>query len=252
VVWSLGHRNAQGIAWTRDGAMWASEFGQNAWDELNRIVPGGNYGWPVVEGDGDVAGFTYPIAVWTTDEASPSGIAIVGDTVFIAGLRGERLWMVDTSDGALAHEPVAALTGEQGRLRDVVAAPDGTLWVLTNNTDGRGIPGPRTTCSCACRSSTSTEASQCGSGSRAGGYGETVSSQPRCPHCRHFLYLDTLTCPNCEAELGFHILSRQFYGIRHGQSSSTIRPGTPARTASGTATGSSGRTRRPDGASRAG
>ena len=142
VVWSLGHRNAQGIAWTRDGAMWASEFGQNAWDELNRIVPGGNYGWPVVEGDGDVAGFTYPIAVWTTDEASPSGIAIVGDTVFIAGLRGERLWMVDTSDGALAHEPVAALTGEQGRLRDVVAAPDGTLWVLTNNTDGRGSPRP--------------------------------------------------------------------------------------------------------------
>lgn len=142
VVWSLGHRNVQGIAWTRDGAMWASEFGQNAWDELNRIVPGGNYGWPVVEGDGDVAGFTYPIAVWTTDEASPSGIAIVGDTVFIAGLRGERLWMVDTSDGALAHEPVAALTGEQGRLRDVVAAPDGTLWVLTNNTDGRGTPRP--------------------------------------------------------------------------------------------------------------
>jgi len=142
VVWSLGHRNVQGIAWTSDGTMWASEFGQNAWDELNRIVPGGNYGWPVVEGDGDVAGFTYPIAVWTTDEASPSGIAIVGDTVFIAGLRGERLWMVDTSDGALAHEPVAALTGEQGRLRDVVAAPDGTLWVLTNNTDGRGSPRP--------------------------------------------------------------------------------------------------------------
>jgi len=142
VVWSLGHRNVQGIAWTSDGTMWASEFGQDAWDELNRIVPGGNYGWPVVEGEGDVPGFTYPIAVWTTDEASPSGIAVVGDTVFLAGLRGERLWMVDTSDGEIARDPVAALTGEQGRLRDVVAAPDGALWVLTNNTDGRGAPRP--------------------------------------------------------------------------------------------------------------
>jgi glucose/arabinose dehydrogenase len=78
--------------------------------------------------------------VWTTDEASPSGIAVVGDTVFVAGLRGERLWMVDTVDGELARASVAAMTGEQGRLRDVVAAPDGTLWVLTNNTDGRGSP----------------------------------------------------------------------------------------------------------------
>ena len=45
----------------------------------------------------------------------------------------------------------------------------------------------------------------------------TVSFQPRCPHCRHFLYLDTLVCPNCEAELGFHMLSRQFYGLRNNR-----------------------------------
>ena len=67
--------------------------------------PAANYGWPVVEGEGDDAGFTDPIAVWTTDEASPSGIAAVGDTVFIAGLRGERLWIIDTPDGELAGEP---------------------------------------------------------------------------------------------------------------------------------------------------
>jgi glucose/arabinose dehydrogenase len=134
-VWSLGHRNVQGIAWTSDGAMWASEFGQNTWDELNRIEPGGNYGWPVVEGVGGDSAFVEPVATWRTADASPSGIAAVGETVFMAGLRGERLWAVDTS-GA---EPVVALSG-QGRLRDAVLAPDGALWVLTNNTDGRGSP----------------------------------------------------------------------------------------------------------------
>ena len=97
-MWTLGHRNVQGVAWTSDGTMWASEFGQDTWDELNRIEPGNNYGWPVVEGMGDGGqGFAEPIAVWATSDASPSGIAAVGDTVFMAGLRGERLWMVDTA-----------------------------------------------------------------------------------------------------------------------------------------------------------
>jgi glucose/arabinose dehydrogenase len=141
-VWSMGHRNVQGIAWTADGRMWASEFGQNAWDELNRIEPGSNYGWPVVEGVAGREGFADPVVAWTTEEASPSGIAAYGDTVFVAGLRGERLWVVDTREGDTAGEPTAALIGEQGRLRDVVAAGDGSLWVLTSNTDGRGGPRP--------------------------------------------------------------------------------------------------------------
>lgn len=139
-VWSMGHRNVQGIAWTADGTMWASEFGQNTWDELNRIEPGGNYGWPVVEGVGDRAEFIDPEVVWATSEASPSGIAVYGSTVFVAGLRGERLWQVDTRAGEVVGDPVAALTGAQGRLRDVVALPDASLWLLTNNTDGRGTP----------------------------------------------------------------------------------------------------------------
>lgn len=125
----------QGLAWTADGAMWASEFGQNAWDELNRIEPGGNYGWPLVEGAGGGDRFVDPVAVWTPAEASPSGIAAVGDTVFVAGLRGARLWAVDGTGG----EASVPLEG-QGRLRDVVASPDGGLWILTNNTDGRGAP----------------------------------------------------------------------------------------------------------------
>jgi Glucose/sorbosone dehydrogenases len=136
-IWSYGHRNVQGIAWTADGTMWASEFGQNAWDELNRIEAGGNYGWPIVEGDSDDPAFVAPVVTWSTSEASPSGIAAVGETVFMTGLRGERLWLHDTSTGAIE----VALDG-QGRLRDAVAAPDGTLWVLTNNTDGRGSARP--------------------------------------------------------------------------------------------------------------
>ena len=139
-VWTLGHRNVQGLAWTSDGTMWASEFGQNTWDELNRIEAGANYGWPIVEGTAGRDGLVDPVVAWTTSEASPSGIAAQGDTVFVAGLRGERLWTVDTAAGALAAEPLAVLTGDQGRLRDAVVAPDGTLWVLTNNTDGRGDP----------------------------------------------------------------------------------------------------------------
>ena len=139
-VWTLGHRNVQGIAWTRDGEMWASEFGQDTWDELNHIVGGANYGWPSVEGEAGDGRFSDPVVAWPTSEASPSGIAAVGDTVFVTGLRGERLWVVDVSvSSTLERDATVGMDG-QGRLRDVVAAPDGTLWILTNNTDGRGTP----------------------------------------------------------------------------------------------------------------
>lgn len=139
-VWSIGHRNVQGIAWTEDGVMWASEFGQNTWDELNRIEPGGNYGWPLVEGAAGEPGLTDPVATWSTRDASPSGIAARGGTVFVAGLRGERLWMVDTRGGEPTASPASTLEGAHGRLRDAVIAPDGSLWLLTSNTDGRGAP----------------------------------------------------------------------------------------------------------------
>ena len=140
-VWTLGHRNVQGLAWTADGELWASEFGQNSWDELNHIVAGANYGWPIVEGVADDDRFQNPVVAWTTSEASPSGIAAVGSTVFVAGLRGERLWVVDVTESHAARRSVVGLDG-QGRLRDVVVAPDGALWILTNNTDGRGTPRP--------------------------------------------------------------------------------------------------------------
>lgn len=139
LVYSLGHRNAQGLAWAPDGALYASEFGQNTWDELNAIRPGGNYGWPVVEGIGRREGFTDPLQQWSTSAASPSGIAVVGTDLLIANLRGERLRTVPLASPGQAAE---RFRGELGRLRDVVRGPDGSAWILTNNTDGRGDPRP--------------------------------------------------------------------------------------------------------------
>lgn len=140
LVYSYGHRNVQGLAWDADGAMYASEFGQNTWDELNKITAGGNYGWPEVEGTGGNGKFADPIAQWHTDQASPSGIAIVDSMLYMANLRGQRLRAVQLDDPDKQRE---LLVGELGRLRDVVPGPDGRLLVLTNNTDGRGDPGPQ-------------------------------------------------------------------------------------------------------------
>ena len=137
-VFSYGHRNVQGLAFDDDGNLWASEFGQNTWDELNLIQAGENYGWPVVEGAGNDDRFVDPVAQWPTDEASPSGIAYIRDTIFMAALRGERLWQIPVRDGA-AGTPADFAVGEYGRLRHAEAAPDGSLWVLTSNTF-RGDP----------------------------------------------------------------------------------------------------------------
>lgn len=139
-VYSLGHRNVQGLAWDSRGQLWASEFGQNEWDELNRIEPGANYGWPVVEGRAGDDRFVDPVRQWSTDKASPSGIAVAGGSVFMAGLRGARLWQIPIPEGE-AGRP-RALMRDYGRLRAVTVAPDGSLWVLTNNRDGRGSPRP--------------------------------------------------------------------------------------------------------------
>lgn len=136
-VYSYGHRNPQGIAWNGEGTLYATEFGQDAWDELNVIEPGGNYGWPDAEGTAGREGFIDPVQQWEPGEASPSGIAVLGNSLFIANLRGERLREVPLDEPGSAVEHAAG----QGRLRDAFAAPDGSLWVLTSNTDGRGTPG---------------------------------------------------------------------------------------------------------------
>ncbi len=139
LVWSMGHRNVQGLAWDSKGRMYATEFGQDTFDEVNRIEPGKNYGWPVVEGMGDDAeslGYTNPLVTWSTDEASPSGLAIVDDIAYVGALAGQRLWRVPLSGG----DPTPMLQEQYGRLRDVQLAPDGSLWITTSNRDGRGRP----------------------------------------------------------------------------------------------------------------
>jgi glucose/arabinose dehydrogenase len=135
-VWSLGHRNVQGLAWAADGTMYGIEFGQDRLDEVNVIEPGKNYGWPELEGPGNDSRYTNPLVTWSTDEASPSGAAVAGDTLYVAALRGQRLWTVPLGGG----EPRAELSGQYGRLRTVAVAPDGALWLTTSNTDGRGDP----------------------------------------------------------------------------------------------------------------
>jgi len=138
LVFSLGHRNVQGLAFDEAGELYATEFGQNRFDEVNALVEGGNYGWPEVEGPGDGGGrFIAPLLSWEPSEASPSGAAISGGALWVAALRGERLWQVPLTGSG---DPESFYRGEFGRLRSVETAPDGSLWVLTSNRDGRGEP----------------------------------------------------------------------------------------------------------------
>ncbi|MGP3948261.1 PQQ-dependent sugar dehydrogenase [Streptomyces sp. 7N604] len=140
VVYSYGHRNVQGLAWDAEKRLWAAEFGQNTWDELNLVEPGKNYGWPLAEGKGGKSGYVDPVEQWTTDEASPSGIAYVKGSIWMAGLRGERLWRIPLAGTKPVAEPQAFLDGRYGRLRTVVPDGAGGLWLVTSETDGRGAP----------------------------------------------------------------------------------------------------------------
>jgi glucose/arabinose dehydrogenase len=145
LVYSYGHRNVQGLAFDAFGRLWASEFGQDTWDELNLITAGGNYGWPIVEGPSADPRYVAPQRQWATSDASPSGIAIWRGSVWMAGLAGRTLWQIPIigscgGTGPQTAEPIAHFRGEYGRLRTVVVAPDDQLWVSTSNTDGRGDP----------------------------------------------------------------------------------------------------------------
>ena len=137
-VWSFGHRNIQGLAWDSGGRLWVTEYGANRVDELNLIQRDGNYGWPMAEGRAETPGLIDPAIEWGTGEASPSGLAYFGGSLWVACLRGQRLYRIPVgADGSVA-DPAPLFVGQYGRLRTVVAAPDGALWFTTSNRDGRG------------------------------------------------------------------------------------------------------------------
>ena len=134
-VWSYGHRNVQGIAWDDEGRMWETEFGSQLWDEVNLIEPGNNYGWPAAEGTGNLDGMVDPYAVFSTFAASPSGLAYADGALWLGALQGETTWRVPVQSNRLGTPEAVRLA--EARTRTVEAAPDGSLWVTTSETDGR-------------------------------------------------------------------------------------------------------------------
>ncbi|WP_082232516.1 PQQ-dependent sugar dehydrogenase [Halobacillus massiliensis] len=131
-VYSYGHRNPQGLGWSEDGELYASEHGPSNHDEINRIEPGKNYGWPLIVGDETGDGLVSPLFETGNNTWAPSGIAIVDNKIYIASLRGSALRTLN-----LQGEDNQVVTNDYGRIRDVELA-DGAIYFITNNTDGRG------------------------------------------------------------------------------------------------------------------
>ncbi|GAA3043719.1 hypothetical protein GCM10020000_23920 [Streptomyces olivoverticillatus] len=128
VIYTFGHRNVQGLAWDTDKRLWASEFGQDTWDEINLIEPGHDYGWPVVEGKAGRPGYTDPVEQWRPADASPSGLAYAKGSLWMAGLRGRmavahprRGRQTGRGTAGLPAQPLrtAALGARHGRRRAV-------------------------------------------------------------------------------------------------------------------------------------
>lgn len=143
-VYSYGHRNAQGIAWDQGGRLWATEHGRSGilsgLDELNLIEKGKNYGWPVIQGDEEKEGMMAPVAQSGPDETwAPAGIAFLDGSLFFGGLRGQALYEARVEEGKITSMKIHFM-GQLGRIRAVVAGPDGFLYLATSNTDGRGEP----------------------------------------------------------------------------------------------------------------
>lgn len=153
-IFSYGHRNPQGLDWDNSGNLIATEHGPSGWkgvahDEVNLVIAGGNYGWPEIIGSETKEGLYTPILNSGDETWAPSGAAFYygnkfpqwSGKFFIATLRGNHLHVVDFDLGnskVLSHEKL--FQGEFGRLRDISIGPDGNLYILTSNKDGRGFP----------------------------------------------------------------------------------------------------------------
>jgi glucose/arabinose dehydrogenase len=147
-VFSLGHRNPQGLAWNLNNILYASEHGQTAHDEINIIQPGANYGWPLVQGNEDTSEVKVQKPLIHSGEATwaPSGIAFVNQgpwqgKLLVAALRGEQLLAVSLDEKGTGVSKVESwLRNEYGRLREAIQAKDGSIYLATSNRDGRGNP----------------------------------------------------------------------------------------------------------------
>jgi glucose/arabinose dehydrogenase len=137
-VWSYGFHDVKGLAFDSQGRLWAAEPGETRQDELDLVVKGGNYGWPACEGTvGDCANpaFIAPVRTFAPQVATPGGIAIVNNVIYLAATRGARLYrMVIT--GSTTAPPTILLPGVYGRLRTVEPTPAAGLWLTTTNGDG--------------------------------------------------------------------------------------------------------------------
>lgn len=142
-VYSMGHRNVQGLAWDVDGDLWATEHGrsgiQSGLDELNLIKAGKNYGWPDIEGNETASGMVSPKRNSGNTTWAPSGSAFVGNSLFFSGLRGQSLYEAIIQNGDIIDFK-EHFVGKYGRIREVVVGTDGKLYITTSNTDGRGVP----------------------------------------------------------------------------------------------------------------
>jgi glucose/arabinose dehydrogenase len=143
-VYSYGHRNVQGLVWDDQGQLWATEHGRSGvrsgYDEINKIDKGMNYGWPNIEGDETQSGMVGPVVHSGASETwAPSGMTYLNGKIIFAGLRGESLYIGEVERGGITNLE-AVLRGDYGRLRTVTVGPDGMLYILTSNRDGRGQP----------------------------------------------------------------------------------------------------------------
>ncbi|RYG09884.1 MAG: glucose dehydrogenase, partial [Chitinophagaceae bacterium] len=138
-VWTYGHRNPQGLAFDSKGRLWEQEFGDGTSDETNLLEKGGNYGYPLCEGTTSrsgtgcaTAGFKAPKQTYSTGSASCSGIAIVKDVLYVACLRGTRVYRMVISGDSLTNSQ-QLFVGTYGRLRTIEPTIDGDLWLTTSN-----------------------------------------------------------------------------------------------------------------------
>ncbi|ADZ08636.1 Quinoprotein glucose dehydrogenase [Methanobacterium lacus] len=138
-VYTYGHRDPQGLAWSSNGTLYESEHGDNHNDEINILVSGGNYGWPLYQGNNTAPGYILPMIVYTDYTLAPSGIAFYNNKLYVAGLRGSQLRQISLTSNGSSFTGQQALFTQLGRIREVVSH-DGYLYIATSNTDGRGVP----------------------------------------------------------------------------------------------------------------